>query len=72
MAQGRNVNAITEVFDQIDGKLVEVIEIIGEDIHIAKFDIVAPPGAIKNADGVYQIEAKDVENLWARKLGRSE
>jgi hypothetical protein len=32
LAQKRNIDALTEVFDQIDGKLAEVLQILGEDI----------------------------------------
>lgn len=72
LAQTRNMNAITEVFDQIDGKLVETIKVLGEDIHINNYSAVAPPGATKNADGVYQLEAIEAERTWARKLGKAD
>jgi hypothetical protein len=72
LAQTRNMNAITEVFDQIDGKLVETIKVLGEDIFINNYAPIAPPGARKNADGVYQLQAVDAENTWARKLGKAD
>lgn len=68
MAQNRNMEAITEVFDQIDGKLTETLKVIGEDMYITRFDRVAPEGAYLNKDGVLQIEAKEVELLWHTKL----
>lgn len=68
MAQNRNIDAITEVFDQIDGKLVETIQILGEDIYISSYSSVAPEGAKLNADGIYQIEATQTQNHWMQKL----
>lgn len=70
MAQNRNLDAITEVFDQIDGKLVETLQILGEDIYITMFATTAPPGAIVNEDGVLQIEATQSQEIWANKLGK--
>lgn len=69
MAQNRNLDAITEVFDQIDGKLVETIQVLGEDIYITSYATVAPEGAVVNDEGILQIEATDTQNLWADKLG---
>lgn len=69
MAQKRNIDALTEVFDQIDGKLVETLQILGEDIYIEIYSSSAPPEAVKNADGIYQIEAKMSQDIWADKLG---
>jgi hypothetical protein len=37
LAQKRNIEALSEVFDQIDGKLTEVIQILGEDIYITSY-----------------------------------
>lgn len=68
MAQNRNLDAIGEVFDQIDGKLVETIQVLGDDIHITIYSEVAPPGAYLNDDGVLQIEAPESQNMWASKL----
>lgn len=70
MAQKRNLDAMTEVFDQIDGKLVETIHVIGEDLYITSYLTQAPEGAVLNADGIYQIEAPQVQDLWAQKLGK--
>lgn len=72
MAQNRNVDAINEVFDQIDGKLVETIQIIGEDIHIVNYSQTAPPEAKLNDDGVLQVEAKNSQETWAQKLGKED
>lgn len=70
MAQQRNLDAITEVFDQIDGKLVETFHILGEDMFITSYATVAPEGAELNKDGVLQMEATIVQDMWATKLGR--
>lgn len=72
MAQQRNMAAIGEVFDAIDGKLVEIIQVVGKDIHLVSYDSVAPAGSIKNADGAYQIEALEIQNNWALRLGKEE
>lgn len=72
MAQKRNIDALTEVFDQIDGKLVETIQVLGPDggdIYITMYATTAPPGAKLNSDGVLQIEATQTQETWANKLG---
>jgi hypothetical protein len=69
MAQNRNLSALTEVFDQIDGKLVETIQVLGEDIFITSYSLQAPDGAYLNSDGVLQLEAKQAQEMWAQKLG---
>lgn len=68
MAQNRNMDAIGEVFDQIDGKLVETIQILGEDIYITSFATIAPDGAYLNDEGILQIEAIQSQQIWAQKL----
>jgi hypothetical protein len=70
LAQQRNINALYEVFDQIDGKLAETIQILGEDIYVTSYLPEAPAGAEPNADGILMIEAKQTSDLWAHKLGR--
>ena len=68
MASKRNIDALTEVFDQIDGKLTETIQIIGEDIYITNYSETAPPEATLNADGILQVEATQSQNMWAQRL----
>lgn len=63
-----NFEAITEVFDQIDGKLVETIRILGDDIYLTQYALEAPYGSIKNDKGEYMIEAKEIANQWRQKL----
>jgi hypothetical protein len=70
MAQNRNIDALTEVFDQIDGKLVETLQIIGEDMYLASYSDTPPEGAYLNKDGIWEIEAVSVQNMWAEKLGK--
>lgn len=70
LAQKRDISALSEVFDQIDGKLVETLQILGQDIFITSYAAVAPPGAYPNKDGVMQMEATVVQDMWANKLGR--
>lgn len=69
LAQKRDLGALSEVFDQIDGKLAETLQILGEDIYITSYGSTAPEGAELNKDGVLQIEATQAQNLWAQKLG---
>lgn len=69
LAQTRHLDAIEEVFNQIDGKLVETIEILGEDVYMVRYDSIAPAGATLNSDGVYQLIAENSTNQWAVKLG---
>lgn len=68
LAQERNIDALSEVFDQIDGKLVETIQVLGEDIFITDYSLTAPDGAYLGADGVLQIEAVQAQDMWAQKL----
>lgn len=65
--QGKNFDSITEVFDQIDGKLVETIKILGEDIFLTSYLHTAPFGAIKNTSGIYQLEAPSISGVWEQK-----
>lgn len=69
IAHGRDISALEEVFNQIDGKLVETIQVLGDDLYITSYASEAPPGAYLNKDGVLQIEATAAQNLWAAKLG---
>ena len=64
-----NFDAITEIFDQIDGKLVETIQLLG-DMYLTSYALEAPYNAVKNKDGIYQIEQPIITDLWAQKLGR--
>lgn len=72
MASKRNMDAINEVFDAIDGKLVETIQVLGDDLYIVNYSTIAPPEAVPNKDGVLQMEATAAQNIWASKLGRDE
>lgn len=69
LAGKRNMDALYELFEAVDGKLVETIQVVGEDIELISYSPVAPFGAVKNADGVYMIEATNTQKLWAQKLG---
>lgn len=68
MAQNRDIAAISEVFDNIDGKLTETIKLLGEDLYITNYSLVAPEGAELNADGVMQMEATKAQDMWGEKL----
>lgn len=70
MSQKGNMDAIGEVFDSIDGKLVETIQILGDDLYVRSYASLAPPGAVPNKDGVLMIEATESQKMWATKLGQ--
>jgi hypothetical protein len=70
MAQKRDITALSEVFDQVDGKLTETIQLLGDDIYITSYVTEAPPGAYVNEDGILQLEATVAQDLWTNKLGR--
>lgn len=63
-----NSNAVTEVFNQIDGKLVKVITLLnGEDIYLDDhMTEIAPVHAVKDKDGYYIAENKAMTNIWIR------
>lgn len=62
------LSAVFEVFDQLDGKVADKIKLLGSDVYLTRYDEVAPAGALKNADGVYEIAADNVTNIWATRL----
>lgn len=64
-----NFDAITEIFDQIDGKLVETVKLMG-DMYLTSYVLEAPYDAVKNKDGIYQIEKPIITDIWKEKLGR--
>ena len=70
MAQNRDITALTEVFDQIDGKLVETLQVVGDDMYLTSYSETAPEGAYLNKDGVVEIEATQSQDLWAQKLNK--
>ena len=59
--------AITEIFNQIDGKLVETIKLMS-DMYLTSFSLVAPYDAVKNKDGIYQVEQTMIADKWAERL----
>lgn len=63
-----NFEAITEVFEQIDGKLVETLRLLGDDIFLVQYGLEAPYGAAKNKKGVYMIEQVASASVWEEKL----
>lgn len=68
LAQKSNFEAITEIFDRIDGKLVETFKVLGDDIFLPYYGLEAPAGAVKNKQGIYMIEAQEVTNRWKEKF----
>lgn len=72
MAHDGKLGAIFEVFDQIDGKLADKVKVLGEDVYITSYAEIAPAGAKKNADGVYELVADNTTNAWVASLGGSD
>ena len=70
MAHNGSLSAIFEVFDNLDGKLVDKIKIMGDDVYLTSYDAIAPPSAKKNKDGVFQVEADNTTSAWAVSLKR--
>lgn len=70
LVHGGKISAVFEVFDQIDGKVAEKIKVLGNDVYITSYSAVAPAGAIKNSEGVYQLEADNITNAWTTRLER--
>lgn len=70
MAHNGNLGAIFEVLDQIDGKVADKIKVMGDDVYMSRYDEIAPYGAVKNADGIYQIAADNTQSAWAVSLER--
>lgn len=62
------VNAIFEILDQIDGKVADKYKVLGADVFMYNYSEVAPAGAVKNADGIYQISADNTTNSWVARL----
>lgn len=68
-----NSNAVTEVFNQIDGKLVKTITLLGgEDVYIDDhISEIAPPHSTKDAEGYYVAENKTMTNIWLKGLSKT-
>lgn len=67
----KNFEAVTEVFDQIDGKLVETVRFLGDDMFMDQYSEIAPPGSFLNDDGIYIWENKEIARLWEQKFASS-
>lgn len=64
------MSAVFEVFNQIDGKVADKVKLLGEDVYLYRYDTVAPAGAIKNSDGVYQVAADNITDSWVLRLNK--
>lgn len=62
------MSAVFEVLERIDGKVAEKIKILGGDVFLKNYSLIAPAGAVKNEDGIYQISADNTTSSWALKL----
>lgn len=71
LIQNGSYKAITELLNQIEGKVAETIRLLGDDVFMTSFDKIAPAGAKKNKDGIYQIENRKVTTLWETNLAKS-
>ena len=66
--------AIELVFDQLDGKLVKTITLLGgEDVYIDDYTtLTAPAHAVLGDDGVYFAEDKQMTTQWIRGFSQSQ
>lgn len=64
--EGR-MSAVFEAFDQIDGKVADKVKVI-DDTYLINYAEIAPAEAIKNKDGVYQVEAEKTTKIWELRL----
>lgn len=62
------MSAVFEVLEQIDGKVKETYKVLGDDVYLTSYSTIAPAGAVKNKDGIYQLEATTVTNSWVARL----
>lgn len=65
--EGR-INAVFEIFEQIDGKVADKMKVLGDDVFIYNYSTIAPAGAVKNKDGIYQVEADNTTSAWVARL----
>lgn len=68
MVHDGKLSAVMEVFDQIDGKVADTYKVLGDDVYMTNYAMIAPAGAVKNENGVYQIEAENTTNSWVARL----
>ena len=68
-----NSAAVTEVFNQIDGKLAKTITLLGgEDVYVDDhMTEIAPAGSTKDESGYYVFENKAMTTLWLRGFSKS-
>lgn len=68
LVHDNRISAVFEVFDQIDGKVADSIKLLGDDVYMYDYSMIAPAGAIKNEKGIYQVEAINTTDAWALRL----
>lgn len=66
--------AIELVFDQLDGKLVKTIQLLGgEDVYVDDYTtLIAPAHAVKDEGGYYIAEDKAMTAQWLRGFSQSQ
>jgi hypothetical protein len=62
------MGAVFEVFDQLDGKVADKYKILGGDVHFKNYATIAPAGAVRNEDGIYQVYSDKITNSWVARL----
>lgn len=60
--------ALDTLLEQVEGKVKDKVELLGGDVYLTSFAEVAPAGAIKNSNGIYQIENEQATTLWTERL----
>lgn len=68
------LRAIDLVFDQIDGKLIRTITLLGgEDVYVDDYlETVAPAGSVKDETGKYVFENKAMSTAWLRGFAKNQ
>ena len=68
MVHDGRTSAIFEILEQIDGKVKDKFKVLGDDVFIYNYSKIAPAGAEKNDEGIYQIAADNTTNAWVARL----
>lgn len=68
LAHNGKLTTIAEVFDQLDGKIADVYHLLGDDVYTVSYAEIAPAGAVKNEDGLYQLENQQMSSIWVPRL----
>lgn len=63
-----SVSYASEILEQIEGKVAQSVNFLGGDVHINKYDEIAPEGAYLGEDGVYVLEMPMITSAWTNRI----